>query len=112
MKGGYTTRKKLVTKVDAFFYKGARVVDQILEKEWDQPYIDQPEIGLLGLFGVHIEDKIRFALQMKVEPGNRGGTQLSPTVQATKSNQKGVHGGRKVRYLDIFLDRKEEIKII
>ena len=48
---------------------------------------------------------------MKVEPGNRGGTQLSPTVQATKSNQK-VYTVEKVRYLDIFSDRKEEIKII
>ena len=33
-----------------FAIKGARIVDKDNKIEWDQPFIDQPEIGLLGLF--------------------------------------------------------------
>ena len=43
-------------------------------------------------------------MQAKREPGNHNGLQLSPTVQATRSNYTRVHRGRPVPYLDYFLD--------
>src|SRR5690606_1498656 len=45
----------------------------------------------------------------KIEPGNVGGFQIAPTVQATESNYKRVHGGDKTLYLDPFLDSKSII---
>jgi oxidase EvaA len=38
-----------------------------------------------------------------VEPGNINKIQLAPTVQATKSNYSGAHGGSKVPYIEYFL---------
>ncbi len=45
-------------------------------------------------------------LQAKVEPGNKNKLQLSPTVQATKSNYQRIHKGKKTPYLDFFKDNK------
>jgi oxidase EvaA len=70
--------------------------------EWRQPIIRQPEIGILGLAAREINGVLHFLLQAKAEPGNVNGVQLSPTVQATKSNYSRVHGGSSVPYLDCF----------
>ncbi|MFH4268324.1 NDP-hexose 2,3-dehydratase family protein, partial [Acinetobacter baumannii] len=43
----------------------------------------------------------------KVEPGNCNGLQLSPTVQATRSNYTRVHQGRAVPYLEYFVDARK-----
>ena len=56
------------------------------ELAWDQPVIEQPEIGILGILAKRIGGVLHFCLQAKEEPGNIGGIQLSPTVQATFSN--------------------------
>ena len=40
-----------------------------------------------------------------MEPGNIDLVQLSPTVQATRSDYTRVHGGKRPRYLDFFLQR-------
>jgi oxidase EvaA len=45
---------------------------------------------------------MHFCLQAKEEPGNIGGVQLSPTVQATFSNYTGAHGGAVPRFLEHF----------
>jgi oxidase EvaA len=73
-------------------------------RAWDQPIIRQPEIGILGII-TRVFDGVRhFLMQAKVEPGNINGVQLSPTVQATRSNYTRVHGGHTPLYLDYFLD--------
>ncbi|OXM69782.1 NDP-hexose 2,3-dehydratase family protein [Amycolatopsis vastitatis] len=72
--------------------------------EWDQPIIDQPEIGILGFLVKEIGGVVHCLVQAKVEPGNPGGLQLSPTVQATRSNYLRVHGGARTRYLEYFAD--------
>ncbi len=88
------------------FFKivGIDVKSNTKGKNWDQPIIVQKELGILGI----IKDKIknRYLLQAKVEPGNKNKLQLSPTVQATKSNYKRVHGGKKIPYLNFFLKNK------
>ncbi|MEU8782738.1 NDP-hexose 2,3-dehydratase family protein [Streptomyces sp. NPDC048637] len=71
---------------------------------WCQPIIHQPEIGVLGIAVREIDGVLHCLMQAKPEPGNINGVQLSPTVQATKSNYTRVHGGSPVPYMDCFID--------
>jgi dTDP-4-dehydro-6-deoxy-alpha-D-glucopyranose 2,3-dehydratase len=71
---------------------------------WSQPIINQPEVGILGILVREFDGVLHFLMQAKVEPGNHDGPQLSPTVQATRSNYTRVHQGRTVPYLDYFQD--------
>jgi oxidase EvaA len=50
-------------------------------------------------------------MQAKMEPGNINILQLSPTLQATRSNYKLAHKGKAPLYLEYFLDKKKS-KII
>lgn len=72
--------------------------------EWSQPIINQPETGILGLLAAEFDGVLHFLMQAKVEPGNCNGLQLSPTVQATRSNYTGAHRGRSVPYVEYFRD--------
>lgn len=74
--------------------------------EWDQPIINQPEIGILGFITQKKDGVLHFLVQVKMEPGNVNLLQISPTLQATKSNYTTVHGGKKPSYLEYFLDNK------
>ncbi|HEX4702028.1 MAG TPA: NDP-hexose 2,3-dehydratase family protein [Pseudonocardiaceae bacterium] len=74
--------------------------------EWYQPIINQPEIGILGIAVREIDGLLHCLMQAKIEPGNVNGVQLSPTVQATKSNYSRVHQGNAVPYLALFRDRQ------
>jgi len=76
--------------------------------EWEQPIINQPEIGYLGIITKEIDGVLYFLLQAKVEPGNVNNVQLSPTLQATKSNYSQVHMGNKPLYLEYFQNAKPE----
>ncbi|MGW6603272.1 NDP-hexose 2,3-dehydratase family protein [Streptomyces sp. NPDC055036] len=73
-------------------------------RHWQQPIINQPETGILGILVRELEGVLHCLMQAKAEPGNRGGLQLSPTVQATRSNYTRVHGGSPVPYLSYFRD--------
>lgn len=77
-------------------------------QEWEQPIINQPEIGYLGIITKEIDGILYFLLQAKVEPGNVNNVQLSPTLQATKSNYSQVHHGAKPLYLEYFQNAKPE----
>ncbi|MDP9863628.1 MULTISPECIES: NDP-hexose 2,3-dehydratase family protein [Streptosporangium] len=71
-------------------------------REWSQPIINQPEIGILGLL-VKTVDGVPYCLvQAKMEPGNLNTMQLSPTVQATRSNYTRIHRGGGTKYLEYF----------
>jgi oxidase EvaA len=86
-----------------FSIEGIRVqTDFGFKREWDQPIISQPEIGFLGILTKKIDGILHFLMQAKAEPGNIDGIQLSPTIQATKSNYKRVHQGSFTPYLDYF----------
>ncbi|WP_405145975.1 NDP-hexose 2,3-dehydratase family protein [Sphaerisporangium sp. NBC_01403] len=71
---------------------------------WQQPIIVQPEVGILGILCREIDGVLHLLMQAKMEPGNPGLLQLSPTVQATHSNYSRVHKGAAVRYLEYFLE--------
>ncbi|MCP4216932.1 MAG: NDP-hexose 2,3-dehydratase [bacterium] len=76
-------------------------------EEWSQPIINQPEIGFLGIIAREIDGILYFLMQAKIEPGNVNHVQLSPTLQATKSNYTQVHKGRKPLYLEYFMEKKK-----
>lgn len=85
-------------KVSGFrAYEGETLVSE-------QPIILQPENGYLGIICKEIDGVLHFLMQAKIEPGNLNKIQLSPTIQATKSNFTQAHGGRKPAYLDYFLN--------
>ena len=75
---------------------------------WDQPIINQPEVGYLGILTKEINGVLYFLMQAKIEPGNVNCVQISPTLQATKSNYSRVHKGKKPAYLDYFVNVKPE----
>lgn len=73
-------------------------------KQWSQPIINQPEVGILGFLVKEFDGILHCLVQGKTEPGNANGLQLCPTVQATRSNYTQVHGGAAVPYLGYFQD--------
>ncbi len=75
---------------------------------WDQPIINQPEIGYLGILTKVFDGTLYFLMQAKIEPGNVNCVQISPTLQATKSNYSRVHQGKKPAYLDYFVNVRPE----
>ncbi|MEU6057063.1 NDP-hexose 2,3-dehydratase family protein [Streptomyces sp. NPDC047097] len=70
--------------------------------EWHQPIIKQPEVGILGILAKELDGVLHFLMQAKMEPGNTNLLQLSPTVQATRSNYTKVHQGSDVKYIEYF----------
>ena len=70
--------------------------------QWCQPIINQPEVGYLGIIAKVFDDVLYFLMQAKIEPGNVNCVQLSPTLQATKSNYTQTHAGRIPAYLEYF----------
>ena len=67
-----------------------------------QPVILQQEIGFLGIICQEINGVMHFLMQAKIEPGNINKIQISPTIQATKSNFTQKHGGSRPPYLEYF----------
>lgn len=76
-------------------------------KSWQQPIINQPEIGVLGFIAQNFNGVLHFLVQAKMEPGNINFIQISPTVQATRSNYTQVHGGSRPAFIEYFLEKNE-----
>jgi len=74
---------------------------------WEQPIISQPEIGILGIITKTFDGIPHFLMQAKMEPGNINLVQLSPTLQATKSNFTQVHKGKLPHYYEFFEGRPQ-----
>ncbi len=93
------------------FFKviGIRVRDSDLREKtgWCQPIIYQKEIGILGIICKNINGVRHYLLQAKAEPGNVGKVQISPTLQATFSNLKRAHGGKKPLFAEYFETPRE-----
>ncbi len=96
-----------------FKIRGLRVsvIDKDKKNSWDQPIIDQPESGILGFITKVFNGVRYFLVQAKMEPGNINTIQISPTVQATKSNYTKAHKGKTPLYLDYFTDPNKAKKI-
>lgn len=78
----------------------------------EQPIILQNEIGYLGIIGKEFDGVLYFLMQMKIEPGNVNKVQISPTIQATKSNFMQTHGGKPPAYLEFFSNRRNHEIIV
>lgn len=72
--------------------------------EWWQPILVQRDIAILGIVAREFDGVLHFLLQAKMEPGNPGMVQMSPTVQATPSNYTRVHSGRSTAYAEYFTE--------
>lgn len=81
------------------------------DREWEQPIINQPEIGFLGFITRVYNGTRYFLMQAKMEPGNINTLQISPSLQATKSNFSQVHKGRRPTFLEYFNGEKQ-VKVL
>ena len=110
--------KDWIFKKNSIFHKSNNffsIKPFVFEKENKkifQPLIIQKEEGILGIIKQKKQGKDFYLLQSKIEPGNINGVQLSPTVQATKSNYLRKHGGKKTLFLDYFTEKNKNLKII
>jgi oxidase EvaA len=91
-----------------FTVHGVRVTEtasrEVGEKGWDQPILTQVGFdgGLLGILRQRFDGIPHYLIEAKAEPGNYGIVQLSPTLQATFSNLRRAHGGRRPRFAEVF----------
>lgn len=109
MKGWYTDSDGCIRHESGRFFsiEGIHVQTDVgFVSKWEQPIINQPEIGYLGILTKEFEGVLYFLMQAKIEPGNVNCVQISPTLQATKSNYTQQHNGRKPLYLEYFQNAK------
>ena len=78
----------------------------------EQPVILQREVGFLGILCQMVDGELNFLMQAKVEPGNVNVIQISPTIQATKSNFTQKHGGAVPAYLEYFKNAKKHTIVV
>ena len=104
-------KKEIYHKSKKFFkITGIRIHSNFYNKKnWNQPIIVQNEIGILGVIKNIKTNK--YLLQAKVEPGNINKIQISPTVQATRSNYSRVHGGKTIPYLKYFIRKNKNFSL-
>ncbi len=100
-------KKGIVHKTNGFFSIKGLIKKENGQKVMEQPIIIQDEIGYLGMICKEMDGVLNFLIQAKIEPGNINKVQISPTLQATKSNFMQVHGGRKPLYLDYFVNKSK-----
>ena len=113
-------KKGEMIHISGSFFKveGVRIINSFkreIIKGWDQPIFTEPGYngGILGLLKKNINNTPHYLINAKFEPGNYKFIQLSPTVQATFSNIKRSHGGRKVKFIEFFNNsKKNNCKII
>lgn len=103
-KNGYLKHKS----GEFFFIQGVRIKSsatrEVGDKGWDQPMMTQVGFngGILGLIRKKFDGIPYYLIEAKAEPGNPDGIQLSPTLQATFSNLKVAHKGRKPYHSELF----------
>lgn len=99
----YDEEKGQIHNTDYSFFSIAGIRGTVNGVAVEQPIFIQPEIGYLGILCKDFNKERHYLMQAKIEPGNINCVQISPTIQATKSNFMQKHGGAKPLYLDYFL---------
>jgi oxidase EvaA len=104
-------RERITHRTGRFFsIDGIHVaINDCGTSSWFQPIINQPEVGFLGCIAREHEGVIYLLVQAKIEPGNINVAQLSPTLQATRSNYTRQHGGRAPMYLEYFRSDSKKV---
>ena len=103
-----------------FRVEGLRVsqthMREVGEAGWDQPIVTQVDYdgGLLGIMRKRFKGVPHYLIEAKAEPGNYKLVQMSPTLQATFSNLKMAHTGRKPKFAEYFenIDTKPGCRIL
>jgi len=94
-----------------FMIRGIRIEVETRESigGWDQPIIEQIgyDGGLLGIIRKRFLGVPHYLCEAKIEPGNYGVVQLSPTLQATFSNLNQKHNGRRPLFSEYFDGNKD-----
>jgi oxidase EvaA len=97
-------QEALVHKSERFFeVRGYRATSSD-GTSFNQPLINQWEIGIQAFLIKGQGDSLQVLMQAKTEPGNIGITQVSPTLQVTRSNLQGVHKGTIPQFAELFID--------
>lgn len=95
---------------DFFIIRGVRIrqstAREVGSGGWDQPILEQVGFdgGLLGIIRKRFDGVPHYLIEAKAEPGNYEIVQMSPSLQATFSNLRRAHGGRKPRFAEVFED--------
>ena len=79
---------------------------------WTQPMVHQQECGILGILCKKFNGVRHYLIYAKYEPGNTDKLQLSPTLQATESNLKLAHGGKKPLFAEYFEDETKGKRLV
>lgn len=91
---------------DFFVIHGVRTTTSSREtgSGWDQPILEQVgyDGGILGLIRQKFKGIPHYLCEAKIEPGNYGKVQLSPSLQATYANLRKAHAGRKPYFSEFF----------
>lgn len=101
-----------------FSVHGVRVrqtaMREVGARGWDQPILTEVgnDGGLLGILRQRRHGVPHYLIEAKAEPGNYQLLQLSPTLQATRSNLKRAHKGSKPRFADIFEQPEQHGQIL
>ena len=99
-----------------FIVEGLRI-EETRSREvdrWDQPILTQVgyDGGILGILRKRFNGIPHYLIEAKCEPGNYKYVQLSPTLQATFSNLRRAHRGRKPRFSNYFNLKNNKHKIL
>jgi len=101
---------------DFFKVRGVRVSTSSREVEsgWDQPILEQIgyDGGLLGILRQRHSGIPHYLCEAKMEPGNYGKIQISPTLQATFANIRKSHGGRRPHFLEFFEEEISDVEML
>ena len=108
----YDESEGMIRNEQGSFFRISGIREYRKDNVVEQPIIIQDEIGFLGIICKQINGIWHFLMQAKIEPGNINYVQLSPTIQATKSNFTMKHGGRRPLYLDFFINMRPEDTLV
>lgn len=100
----YDQEKGIIKNRNNSFFSIAGIKGYVSDNYIEQPIIIQKEIGYLGIICKEFDGITKYLMQAKIEPGNINCVQISPTIQATKSNFTQKHGGNKPLYLEYFIN--------
>lgn len=98
----YDTSKSIILNKNQSFFSIQGIQGTVNKSSVNQPIIVQNEVGYLGIITKIFNGCLYFLMQAKIEPGNINKIQISPTIQATKSNFTQKHGGKKPLFLEYF----------
>lgn len=85
-----------------------------VEGGWDQPILTQVgyDGGILGTLRKRFDGVPHYLVEAKAEPGNYKIVQITSTIQATFSNLKQAHLGKRTPYAEYFMAPAENRGIV